>query len=462
MVTSRLVNFALPLGRRSLVALLALVLCVVATRAETEIAPKYGLRGLNEEPAQKEKLPVRTPRIINGRDVMDFRYPYFSLMYGTGICGGVLIGPRLLLTAAHCNGFGQIFRVGAYESTIDGDFVQVRNTLVHPDWNRFRLDNDIMIIQLTEATDNTYITLEKEEIYSGYFTVLGFGDTDKGSGISLSKQLQEVEMYYVDNKKCDKAHGKNGEVTEDMMCVTDTDKDSCLGDSGGPLIKKGNRAEDDRLVGLVSWGRECARNGVPGVYVRISYFYDWIVKTVCDDFPEDAPPYMGCKTKAPTNKPTKTPTIKPTRVPASLAEYFNFPTNAFDETEANATGVNVNVTCGNATGVNVPCANTTDVNVTLATPLSGPAPTKMPIKAPTKKPTKAPTKAPTGPLKATYATHEFVEIGECEGHCYTSSQCRGSLICYQSRSSSWDPVPGCPGGYKFGIDIDFCVNPANL
>merc|ERR1711937_1085154 len=82
------------------------------------------------------------------------------------------------------------------------------------------------------------------------------------------------------------------------MCVAGDDKDSCIGDSGGPLIRKGSGIDRDTLVGLVSWGRECAEDGVPGVYSRISYFYDWIVETVCEEFEDDAPPYMECESSS--------------------------------------------------------------------------------------------------------------------------------------------------------------------
>ena len=171
----------------------------------------------------------RAPRIINGQDVVSFRYPYFSLMYGRGLCGGVLISPRLVLSAAHCDGAANDFQVGAYKDKSDGDHVNIRSAIIHPEYDTTEFDMDIMIIQLEEKSNNPYIKLDKEEIDGGTFTVLGFGDMDKESPIELANTLQEVELHYVTNKKCDKGHGGNGEVMEDMMCVEALDKDSCIG-----------------------------------------------------------------------------------------------------------------------------------------------------------------------------------------------------------------------------------------
>jgi len=53
------------------------------------------------------------------------------------------------------------------------------------------------------------------------------------------------------------------------------------GDSGGPLIRKGNSPTNDRLIGIVSWGFGCAHPSFPGVYSRISNYFEWIIATIC-------------------------------------------------------------------------------------------------------------------------------------------------------------------------------------
>ncbi len=207
---------------------------------------------------------------------------------------------------------------------------------------------------------------------------------------------------------------------------------------------KGNTPDEDSLVGIVSWGRECAMKGVPGVYSRISYFYDWIVDTVCEDFPHDAPPYMGCKvplTHQPTKRPTKSPTAEPTEYPTVKPSTIN------------ATGVN-------ATGVNITEFDDMFLNVTEIMGTEGDITEENPqvnTKKPTRKPSVAPIPhSPNTLLEAEFVSWDFVSMGECQGHCASDIQCRGDLVCYQ-RGLSTD-IPGCMPG-PIGLNVDVCVDP---
>ena len=214
------------------------------------------------------------------------------------------------------------------------------------------------------------------------------------------------------------------------------------------MLLRGNSPDEDSLVGLVSWGRECAMKGVPGVYTRISYFYDWIVDTVCEDFPHDAPPYMGCKVPL-THQPTKYPTAEPTEYPT------------VEPSTINATGVNitdfddmfVNVTGVNATTMNITAANATEGDNTEENPpVNTKKPTRMPSVAPIPH-------SPNNLLEAQFVSWEFVSMGECQGHCTSDIQCTGDLVCYR-RGLSGD-IPGCMPG-PIGLNVDVCVDSFHL
>merc|ERR1712232_1363556 len=97
-------------------------------------------------------------------------------------------------------------------------------------------------------------------------------------------------------------------------------KDACKGDSGGPLIKLGNSAVDDIVLGVVSWGVGCGIN--PGVYARISAQREWIDRVVsahggkmCDNNRESVKtslrPTQAPSTMQHTDNNSKVPTLYP-------------------------------------------------------------------------------------------------------------------------------------------------------
>jgi secreted trypsin-like serine protease len=285
------------------------------------------------------------------------------------MCGAVLIGPRFVLSAAHCAGAADSLVIGARTSPLIGlASVDYQEMLVHPNYQDARFDFDIMIYYLNEPVTNVpYLTLGMSPIATvgQQLTVVGFGDTrGGGSGrLFLSDILMETEVSYVDPETCSKAHGKDP-ITEDMLCAKGSDTDACYGDSGGPLILKGDTIAQDTLAGLVSWGKGepnlthvdggsvriliantilnhachsfyvfrptgCADPHFPGVYTRISYFYDWVVQNVCERDQNGAPDYMNCaqllstqatadttQTPMPTPWSTPQPTLVPTPSPA--------------------------------------------------------------------------------------------------------------------------------------------------
>jgi len=389
------------------------------TRNQTE--PTHNLRRHDDV-----MMPMKKPRIINGKEVLVPRYPYFSLMYGRSLCGGVLIGPRLVLSAAHCEDASTQFRIGAFENPNDGEKVNIRSTIVHPDYDVSRFDNDIIIFQLETDVNLPYIQLGSDYVRDGSYTVIGFGDTDKGQDLVLSSTLQEVELEYVDSDKCDDGHGDRDEVKEDMLCAAGKNKDSCIGDSGGPLIKKGANSYDDTLVGLVSWGRGCAEDGVPGVYSRISYFYDWIVETVCDNYADDAPYYMSCGLNPSvfvfTNKPTEAPskqeriTSSPTKLPTAST-----PTQML-------------------TRPLLPISPVSTLPDTIANNTMFPIDLRKDIEFVAWTPT--------------------VELQDCQGDCDTDDDCRGDFLCFKRNGEAETyEVPGCKSPELIANSVDVCINP---
>ncbi|KAF2902997.1 hypothetical protein ILUMI_03196 [Ignelater luminosus] len=162
-------------------------------------------------------------------------------------------------------------RAGSSTRGSGGTVVPVLGFAVHPDYTTSsnRPNNDIAILtllfSLTAGPTIGPISLPNvnEEISTGTSTVVsGWGTLTEGG--SSPTQLQAVTVYTVDRNECNVSY--SGLITDKMICadVPEGGKDSCQGDSGGPLVAAG------KLVGIVSWGNGCGREGYPGVYTDVA------------------------------------------------------------------------------------------------------------------------------------------------------------------------------------------------
>eukprot|EP00934_Nitzschia_sp_Nitz4_P000533 Nitzschia sp. Nitz4//scaffold46_size129759//123241//124846//NITZ4_003527-RA/size129759-augustus-gene-0.29-mRNA-1//-1//CDS//3329552673//533//frame0 len=226
--------------------------------------------------------------IVGGDQSAVGEFPYYVDL---GICGGTLIAPNVVLSAAHCGGAkGRTVYVSGYKygSTANGAIaVKIVAQKRHPNYNSNTMDNDFFLYKLErEVYPDTDISV----LVNTNGNKPSNGQTLRVIGLGLLKEngnaptyLQDVQVQAVSNNRCNRASSYDGEVNgATMLCagVSDYSKDSCNGDSGGPLvIENGN---EHILVGVVSWGYGCALDGYPGVYSRVSSAVSWIHSVVCD------------------------------------------------------------------------------------------------------------------------------------------------------------------------------------
>merc|ERR1712160_216520 len=116
-----------------------------------------------------------------------------------------------------------------------------------------------------------------------------------------------------------------------MLCTLTPNKDTCQGDTGGPLIKRGEKAEDDVVVGITSFVKDVCDNGLPGVFARVSSVYDWIKSTVEDNggtlvSPKTAAPTTAAPTTAAPTTMTPTTAAPTTMAPTTIAPTTAAPT----------------------------------------------------------------------------------------------------------------------------------------
>jgi len=247
-------------------------------------------------------------RIVGGDDAKPRDFPYFVEM---GSCGGALIATDVVLYAAHCNSEkNKQVHIGAYKSRTITESSHVRFC---EEWKRDPLfgtgggygNYDFALCRLNEPVDiYSNVELELNEKNSvpqegRYLIVMGFGAlAEDALGSSI---LQDVKVKSYSNDECRKEKYYGDDITDMMLCAgfDEGGKDACQGDSGGPLVQRKKNKDDgtitDTHVGVVSWGKGCARENRPGVYSRTSKRADWIKETSCEmgsvaDFCDNDPP----------------------------------------------------------------------------------------------------------------------------------------------------------------------------
>ncbi|NUS11569.1 MAG: serine protease [Streptomyces sp.] len=201
-------------------------------------------------------------------------------------CGGVAVGPRTVVTAAHCFGREALgvsdwhslpdLRVVAGRTDLDGSDgqeVALADVWVNPDFDATTNAGDVAVITLSkELPGGAVIPMAQPSDTAPYAPgtqaqVYGWGDTT-GQG-AYSPSLRTATVDVLADSVCEKAYPGNADGTylrASMVCAgaSSGGKDACQGDSGGPLVA------DGRLIGLVSWGTGCAEAAYPGVYTRVS------------------------------------------------------------------------------------------------------------------------------------------------------------------------------------------------
>eukprot|EP00934_Nitzschia_sp_Nitz4_P002690 Nitzschia sp. Nitz4//scaffold282_size24342//8944//11622//NITZ4_008354-RA/size24342-augustus-gene-0.14-mRNA-1//1//CDS//3329545626//2680//frame0 len=271
--------------------------------------------------------------IVGGQQSDVGEFPYYVDMTG---CGGTLIAPDVVLSAAHCGGYaGKTVYVSGYEygtESYNTVAVQVTSSQIHPNYNSNSMVNDFYLHKLQSAVSiSTSVTLSLNQATSvpstgQDLTVLGLGTLSSGG--NTPTYLRDVVVPAVSNSFCSSGSSYGSEFDSSvMLCAGDTSSggiDSCQGDSGGPLVLRNGNTHV--LVGVVSWGYGCAEAQYPGVYARVSSGFSWIKSVVCTqwgsnaDFCDNASPTPAPQpnpTPAPQPAPTPAPQANPTPAPQS-------------------------------------------------------------------------------------------------------------------------------------------------
>ncbi|KAF0722401.1 hypothetical protein Ae201684_018470 [Aphanomyces euteiches] len=207
--------------------------------------------------------------IVGGREAAVGKHLYVTSLRltadGQTVCGGSLIAPNVILTAAHCT----VELSGAIQFAVIGShFNANRPPEEQPKHQLVRLCH----LHLGQQLQANACKVSFDPVTGSVPTVVrGWGATTEGG--NEPRVLEELTINTVTNTKC--AQLLSGfTVDSTMLCAGgQVGKDSCQGDSGGPLTIETNGQES--LVGTVSWGLGCAEANKPGVYGRLSAAKDF-------------------------------------------------------------------------------------------------------------------------------------------------------------------------------------------
>ena len=232
-------------------------------------------------------------------------------------CGGSLIAPGVILTAAHCAAKFQQeptklkIRCGEWDTQNQTEprphqDRYVQNLDIHPEFNPRNLANDWAVLYTSQDFDlqahiDTICLPQPEELFNGQTCfATGWGKDQFGAAGNYQVVLKEIDLPVVGHDQCEASLrttrlGKRFQLDDSFICAGGVDgKDTCKGDGGSPLVCQSKFDPTSYVqAGIVAWGIGCGEDNTPGVYASVSKGVCWIDYAMTCQFGQQSGSYSS-------------------------------------------------------------------------------------------------------------------------------------------------------------------------